>query len=87
MDFADYGVSDGYLERRRRALVGWVGFYGVMRAGVKLRTFLGKHACLDVQVIAEGVADEIGRVIVARFKIHRVHVIAARREKRSQTAG
>ena len=50
----------------------------VIRAVIEFRAFAGEAAAFDDDVVAIGVVNEVERVHMPVFKIHAMHVVAAR---------
>src|SRR5579859_5358520 len=66
------------LLRAFRATVCRVLFFrnGLVRLGIEGGALLREDAAFDGEVVAEGVADEVDRVVVARLEINRMHFVA-----------
>ena len=58
--------------------MGWVRLFRdrLLRLSVEGGALLGEDAAFYLKVAAEGVADEIEGVVVPRFEVHRVYVVA-----------
>jgi hypothetical protein len=69
--------------------VGGIGFFRdrLLRARVEGGALFCEDSAFDFEVVAKCIADEIEGVVVPRFEVHRVYLVAARAVDNAADAG